>query len=72
MQILIANHWTEPRVPNGGDRGRTEGAEGDLNPIGRTISTNLTTQSSQGGNKPQTNQRVYMALDMDTYICSRG
>jgi hypothetical protein len=32
--------------PNGRARGRTEGAEGDCNPIGR-ISTNWTTQSSQ-------------------------
>jgi hypothetical protein len=36
MQILIANLWTEPRDPNGRVRGRTEGAEGDCNPIGRT------------------------------------
>jgi hypothetical protein len=31
-------------------RGRTEGAEGDCNPIGRTISTNRINQSSQGLN----------------------
>jgi hypothetical protein len=48
MQILTANRWTDPRDLNGGVRGRTEGAEGDCNPIGRTtISTNWTTQSSQ-------------------------
>ena len=28
MQMLTANHWTEHRDPNGGVRGRTEGAEG--------------------------------------------
>jgi hypothetical protein len=36
-------------VPNGGVRERTEGAEGACNHIGRTtISTNQTSQSSQG------------------------
>jgi hypothetical protein len=41
MQILTANHWTESGEPNGGVRGRTEGAEGDCNPIERAIiSTN--------------------------------
>jgi hypothetical protein len=47
MQILTVNHWTELRDPNGRVRGRTKGAEGDCNPIGRTISTNWTIQSSQ-------------------------
>jgi hypothetical protein len=47
MQILTANNWTEPRDPNGRARGRTERAEGDFNLIGRTMSTNQTTQSSQ-------------------------
>ena len=42
MQIVRANHLTEPRDPKGRVRGRTEGAKGDGNPIGRvTISTNL-------------------------------
>jgi len=41
--MLTANHWTENWVPNGGVRERTEGAEGDCNPIGRTtISINQT------------------------------
>ena len=48
-RMLAANHWTEHRVPNGGVRERTEGAEGVCNPIGRTtISTNQTPQNSQG------------------------
>jgi hypothetical protein len=49
-RMLAANHWTEHGVPNGGVRGRTEGAEGVCNPIGRTtILTNQTppSQSSQ-------------------------
>ena len=41
MQILTANHWTEPTDPHGRVRGRIEGAEGVCNLIGRTtISTN--------------------------------
>jgi hypothetical protein len=37
MQILTSNHQTEPRDSNGRTSERTEGAEGDCNPIGRTI-----------------------------------
>jgi hypothetical protein len=41
--MLTANLWTEHRVPNGGVRERTKGAEGFSNPIGRTtIATNQT------------------------------
>jgi hypothetical protein len=50
MQILTANHQIETGDPNGKDRGRTEGAEGVCNTIGRTTSTYQTTQSSQGLN----------------------
>jgi hypothetical protein len=42
MQILTANHWTEPGDPSGRARRRAEGAEGDCNPIGRaTISASI-------------------------------
>jgi hypothetical protein len=37
MQILTANHWTEPRDPNGRVRGDTEGAEGGCDPIEELI-----------------------------------
>jgi hypothetical protein len=48
MQIVTANHWTEPRDPNRRVTGRTEVAEGDCNPIGKTtISINWTPQNSQ-------------------------
>jgi hypothetical protein len=50
MQILRANHLAKPMDSNGRARGRTEGAERNCNPIGRKISTNWTTQSSQGLN----------------------
>ena len=49
MQILTGKHWLELRDPDGRVRGRTKGAEGGGNPIGRTIvSTNYTHQCSQG------------------------
>jgi hypothetical protein len=35
MEILAANHWTEPRGSNGRVKGRTEGAEGECNPLER-------------------------------------
>jgi hypothetical protein len=47
MQILTAHHRAKPSDPSGRARERTEGTEGDWNPIRRTISTNRTTQSSQ-------------------------
>jgi hypothetical protein len=50
MQIFIASHLFEPGDLYGRAWGRTEGAEGDCNPIRRTISTNWTTQSTQGLN----------------------
>jgi hypothetical protein len=49
--MFTANHWTDRGVPNGGVRERTEKAEVVCNPIRRTaISTNQTSQSSQGLN----------------------
>jgi hypothetical protein len=49
MHIITANHWTEPIDLNGRVGGRTEGAEGVCNPIGRTtVPTNLAPQSTQG------------------------
>jgi hypothetical protein len=71
MQILTANHWTEPRDPSGRVR-ETEGAEGDCNPIGRTtISTNQTTQSSQGLNhQPKSIHGRSMVLA--TYVAEDG
>jgi hypothetical protein len=47
--MLVVNHWTEHRVPNGGVREKIEGSEGVCNPPGRTtITTNQSLQSSQG------------------------
>jgi hypothetical protein len=38
--MLAANYRTEHEDPNGGVRVKTEGAEGDCNLMGKTISTN--------------------------------
>jgi hypothetical protein len=51
MGMLEGKHQTECGDPNGVVRGRTEGTEGVCKPIGKTtISTNQTSQSSQGLN----------------------
>jgi hypothetical protein len=68
--MLTANHWIEHGVPNGGVRERTEGAEGVCNPIGRTVSTNQTTQSSQGLN--QQPKSTHGTTCDSRCICSRG
>jgi len=49
---------------------RSEGAEGDFNTIGRTISTNQTTQSHQRLNhKPKS---IHGGSHDSRYMCSRG
>jgi hypothetical protein len=48
MQILSANHQTEPWDPNGRVRERIEGAEVDCNFIERIILAIQITQSSKG------------------------
>jgi hypothetical protein len=71
MQILTANHWTEPGNPNGRVRGRAEGAEGDHNLIGRTTaSINWAPQSFQGLNHQPKN--IYGLVHDSHYIWSRG
>jgi hypothetical protein len=71
LQILITNYWTEPGDLNGRVRKKTEGAEGDCNPIGRTIiSANLTPQSSQRlKHQPKS---IRESVHGSFYICSRG
>jgi len=71
MRMLAANHQTEHRNSNGGVRERTEGAEGVCNPIGKTIiSTNQTTQSSQGLNHQP--KSTHGGTHGSSCICSRG
>jgi len=49
-EAYTANYWTVSGDPNGRSKGRTEGTQGDCNPIGKTISTHWRTQSSYGLN----------------------
>ena len=69
--MLLANHWTEHRVPNGGARERTQGAEGVCSPIGgTTIWTNQYPQSSQGLNHQP--KSTHGGTYGSSCICSRG
>ena len=70
--MLTDNHWTEHGLPNGGVREKTEGAEGDCNPRGRTtISANHTPpQSSQGLNHGP--KSTHGGTYGSSCICSRG
>jgi hypothetical protein len=54
MRMLTANHQSEHRDRNGGVRGRTEGAEGVYNPIGKKKKNNIINQSEP----PQRSQGV--------------
>jgi hypothetical protein len=50
--VLAANHWAEHRVPNGGAREKTQGAEGVCSPLGGgTIGTNQYTPEISGINQ---------------------
>ena len=49
--MISANHWSEHKLPNGGARESTKGAEGTCSSIGgATIWTNQYPQNSQGLN----------------------
>jgi hypothetical protein len=56
--MLAANHWTERGDPNGGVRGKTEGAEGVCNPKGRTILINQMLPEFPG-TKPPTKEYTW-------------
>lgn len=71
MQIFTINHQTEPRDSNGRDRGSIEGVEGNCNHLGRTISTNCNTQSSQRLNHHPNNIHGG-SLALDAYILEYG
>jgi hypothetical protein len=69
MQIFIDNHSTEAGNTNGRAKGWTKGAEGDCNPIGRTISTIRISQSSQRLNHQP--RSIHGQTLGSRYICSR-
>lgn len=56
MRILAANHWTKCGHHNGGDREKSEGAEGICDPIGMTTTSTNQTFSVLPGTKPPTNE----------------
>ena len=70
LQILTASHWDEPKDPNGRVGGGTEGAEGDCNPVGGTISTNWTPWSSQSLNHQA--KTTHGWIHGSSYISSTG
>jgi hypothetical protein len=68
--MFTDNQQMEPWKPNGRGRRRTEVSEEDCNPIGRTISTYWTTQSSQGlSHHPKI---IHGGIHASSYICSKG
>jgi hypothetical protein len=68
--MLAAKYWTEHGDPNGGVRGRAEGAEGVFKPIRITISNNQTPQSSQGlDHQPKS---THEGTHGSSCICGRG
>ena len=66
MQRLSANHWTQVQDHYRRVGGRTEGAEGNCNPIGRT--TVLTNLDTSGLPDEVTNQSAFMGWSMDPSI----
>ena len=67
------NHWTEHWDSNGRVRGRTEGAEGDCNPIGRTtISTNQTPTLELPESKPPIKEYTWLQLHLQQRIPLSG
>jgi hypothetical protein len=69
--MLAANHWTKHKVPNGGARERTEGAEVGCSLIGETTMwINQYPQSSQGLNHQP--QSTHGGTHGSSHICSRG
>jgi hypothetical protein len=71
MQILTANHQTEPRDPKGRIRKRTGGARGYCNPIRRTnINQPDPYQSSQRLNHQP--KITHGLVHGSSYKCSRG
>jgi hypothetical protein len=70
MQILIDNHWIEPRDLNGRVSGRSEGSKGDCKPIVITILTKPTIHSFQRLNNQS--MSIYEDIHGSRYICSKG
>ena len=70
MQRLAANYSSKVGDPYERVRGRTEGAEGDGNPIGRTISTNPDSWELQE-TKPPTKEHKWVGLRPQAHMQQR-
>jgi len=71
MYKLTVNHWTKLRDSHGRIRGRTEGAEGDGNTVGRTIVSITRSSLEFTGTKPPPNS-IHRLVHGSCYICGRG
>jgi hypothetical protein len=58
MQICTANHWIEVGDQYGTIRERTEGAEKDCNPMGRTTESTNPDPSELPETKPKTKEHT--------------
>jgi hypothetical protein len=63
---------TERRVPNERVKGRTEGAEGDCDPIGRTTLTNQTPPPNSAKRLTHQTKNTHGGSHGSSCICSRG
>ena len=59
MQLFRANQWIEVGNQYGEVKGRTEGAEEDCNPIGRTTESTNLDPSELPGTKPKTKEHTW-------------
>ena len=67
--MLPANHWTELRVPNGGDGEGTEGAEGVCSPMkGATLTIGQNPWSSRGLD----HQHMQGPMVLAVYVAENG
>jgi hypothetical protein len=71
MQVLIANHWVKVRDQYGRVKGRTEGVEGDCNPIGRTTGSTNGDLSELSETKPKP-RSIHGQVHGPRHMCSRG
>jgi hypothetical protein len=68
MQIVTANHWTDIGNPYGKDRVRTEGAEGNDNPIGRPIVSSNTDPWDFPETNPLTKEHTWAGLRLLAHV----
>jgi hypothetical protein len=74
MRMLVANHLTDQGDPNGEVRGKTKGAEGVCNRIGKTTISNNQTPPELPGTKPPTKEYIQMEepMALPAYVAEDG